>query len=72
MTNDEALVWRGSVGHPNTAALGDCSLTVYPDHRRWCWEVIRQSGDWYKNATGWCFTEAEAKEAALAAARGMR
>ena len=71
MTYEEQVVWRGADDNTNTAALGDCSLTVYPDHRRWCWEVIRESGTWYKNATGWCFTKDEAKAAAIESARGM-
>jgi hypothetical protein len=64
--------WRGELGDTQTRGEGDCSVTVYPAPPVWCWTAICPSGDWYKSASGWNDTEAQAKTVAVAAAKGLR
>ena len=67
----EASLWRQSDEGCKTRDEDGCSLTVYPQSDRWCWTAIRSTTDWYKETTGWSFTEKDAQAAALTAAKEM-
>jgi hypothetical protein len=71
-TVDTGDGWRGKSEATQTRGEGDCSVTVYPAPPVWCWTAICPLGDWYKSASGWNDTEAQAKAVAVAAAKGLR
>jgi hypothetical protein len=72
MTANETSLWRqGREGCLSTRDEDGCSLGVFPQSDRWCWTALRPTGDWYRSASGWTTTEAEARRAAIDAARRM-
>jgi hypothetical protein len=65
--------WYNAAGFSQRARINDWQLKVYPIGSRWCWEISHTSPEgWVKQTVSYCFDEAEAKSAAIAAARGVK